>query len=191
MSKNFTRVMIAAALISVGFSVAAQVSAGPLRERVIRLPKVTSTITTMGAGALAQDRDLEVITCKTNRCEVPVEVTVDTKEVSGRTCAFAYPDVVVTKNKKTEIVWILTEKNSAVGAKFRDDFGGQDGIRIYRGTKGQTHFKNRKFQNMEFGWERDEDTADSATAYFYDIAVDHSFGGRRCDVPDPIIVNRD
>lgn len=171
----------------------AQVPLGPLRDRVVFVARGASFATTMSGGSGVQMSDLSHKICDLSPCQVEIEVAVDTVgDPEGRRCIFNFPQVVVTKKKKTEIVWLLKELISKTNARFRDDASGGDGIQIYLGNTTAADFKNRIRQDKRFGWERDKDqSGGKTTVYFYDINVVHDFGMKRCDVPDPVIVNRD
>lgn len=167
----------------------AQDSAAPLRDRVIWVRPAKA----MWLGG-APGGPLTHKACKTSTCTFDIEVTVDPNgtDSSGRTCAFSIEaDVLVLKKKDVKITWNLKEVGSSRSAKFRDDAGKADGIRIALSSATSTHFKGRDRRDKTFGWQRNFDAADEAKVYLYDINVDHNLGGGRCDVPDPIIVSRD
>ena len=171
------------ALAAIWSSSAAQVPPGPPRERATVVPPEVITTTSLHPTA-----NPTVWQChKGGSCPVPIAVTVDITDASGRTCKFAIPSFVITKNKNTEITWNLTESGSSTHAHFADNKGmPNDGIYIYGGAD----FKGRKRQPQSFSWQRDKNPgSDEALTYFYDVYVENDLG--KCDVPDPIIVNMD
>jgi len=180
-------VVAAIALCSLGIGpLMAQVPPAP-RDRVIWVgaekPFGLQSFKSPPAG------DLTGVTCPRD-CSIEIKVWVDPlgDDPSGRKCAFQAPFVVVLKKKNAKVTWKLVEVGSTQNARFSDKAGADDGIRIYQSMP---HFKNRAFGNTNSGWERDDDTGDGARVLLYDINVEHDLGGKKCDVPDPIIVNRD
>jgi len=165
----------------------------PSRDRVIWVNRKLD----IESKGLFDSRALTMTICKTTsgppQCTVDIKVTIDPKgtDPSGRTCAFeTTPIILVVRNPNALITFKLTETGSSHGAKFKDDpTGTADGI--YLPSNGG-HFNGRDFQPKAFKWKRNEVTgAGQMFAYAYDINVVHDFGDGKCDVPDPVIINRD
>jgi hypothetical protein len=160
----------------------------PKRDRVFRMISKDS----LAIKAVRNIDDPWHFECGNGKaCSVPIAVTVNTQDAfAGRTCYWTYPDVVVTNHPKAEITWTLTEVISSTGARFIDSASG-DGISMHLGQKAAHFPKKTRKSDKEYGWERDHDIKGETHLFFYDIYVQHNHGGKRCDVPDPIIVNRD
>lgn len=193
MTPNYVRhFLVVASMATLGVnSLHAQVPAGPQRERVIRvLPE--PVITTKGVAASGSGLLVHKMCGPLQPCQVNIFVKVDPNgdDPTGRTCRIEFPDVLVLKHRNAKVTWNLKEIGSAQNARFADHSGAADGIRIYQDAA-SPHFNGRVRQPTAFVWERDEDAGDEAHVYLYDISIDHDLGGGRCDVPDPIIVNRD
>ncbi len=168
----------------------AQMSPRPARDRVIWVQPQSSIKPALVVGPVTGD--LSHQRCDYRVCPVVIKVTVDpmNNDPTGRTCSFEVPYVLVLRHPQAEVTWTLVEVSSSRAAKFRDSPGAGDGIEIHRGPVGAMHFRNRSHQNQSFGWHRNHSTGNDARVYLYDMNVEHNFGAGRCDVPDPIIVNR-
>lgn len=117
--------------------------------------------------------------CPSTTCRVPVKVTVQTGDASGKTCTFELPDVVVVKLPETTIEWVLS------GPMGTEDFD-SDGIKI------KTHSSDSAaFERPVQGSKSVKILSHNPRfrLFGYDIKVKHGFGGKKCDPFDPIIVN--
>lgn len=119
--------------------------------------------------------------CKTTTCTVEVMVAINKSDLSGRKCTFTIPDVVVLHKKNTTIEWKL------VNPPENADFDSTSGVHIRRAKADENEFDRPSHQERRFKWRsRNRRFA----MYGYDINVTHDFGQGRCEVFDPIIVNR-
>lgn len=161
----------------------------PPRERVIWINRDLK----IESKGLIDPRTLTMAICTGVSCTVDIQVTVDpdNNDPTGRTCAFQVtPTILVMRNKNAVISFKLTEVTSTKGANFTDNPAqSDDGIFI---PKDSADFKSRNRQPQQFQWSRNKTAgAGQMFAYGYDINVSHTFGGGKCDVPDPIMINRD
>lgn len=182
-------------------STAADSPPTPRRDGATWLSKEGFKIAGGIQGYLSSPEDIPYQICNAKKCDVTIYVTVDATG-DGNKCTFEGPFMLVTKHKDAQITWTLVEKASATNARFSTT---DDGIRIYLGKLTKGHFKNKnRLSNEQYFWERDKDINDGedhggyhglhdkgALGYLYDIYVIHDFGLKKCDVPDPIIINRD
>jgi len=170
----------------------------PPRDRVIWVNREFK----IESKGMFDSRALTLNICPPSPCTVDIEVTVDPTpaghegqsppfDSTGRTCAFeTTPVILVLRNPNAVVTFNLTETGSTHHAKFKDDATGKhDGI--YLPTNGG-HFTNRVAQAQAFKWKRNEMTGPGQMfGYGYDINVVHDLGAGLCDVPDPVIINRD
>lgn len=146
---------------------------------------------TWGPGAL-RIRDLANPTyhdCgNATTCTVPVSVVVDAGDPQGKKCTWDFPDIVVVRKNGAVVTWKIDTGASTAGTKFsKKQNNPGTGVDLKLGQVAQGHYKFQSHTDTEFVWKRD---SGFFRVIFYDFNVEHNHGsGKKCDPPDPIIVN--